>query len=104
MRPDKQKVIDEVWDDERVKSFLARQPPVGVTATDFALLLTAYQSMRAGDFERFLGLFVAAGHNLDATNDEGLSFVDYISSHRHATPFIDALTKAGAATGSRRAE
>ena len=27
MRKDKQKVLDEVWDDDRVKSFLARQHP-----------------------------------------------------------------------------
>ncbi len=96
MRPDKKKVTDEVWDDERVKSFLTRKPPVGETAIEFMLLLTAYQSMRAGDFAQFLGFFVEAGHDLDAANGNGVTFVDYISRHRHASPFIDAMTKAGA--------
>ena len=93
----KKKVVDEVWDDQRVKSFLARKAPVGETAIEFTLLLTAYQSMRAEDFERFLGFYVAAGHDLDATDNTGVTFVEYVSRHRHAAPFIDAMTRAGAA-------
>ena len=100
MRPDKKKVTDEVWDDKRVKGFLARKAPEGETAIDFTLLLTAYQGMRAEDFERFLGFYVAAGHDLDATNRAGVRFVDFIARHRHAGPFIDAMTKAGAAAAS----
>ena len=100
MRPDKEKVIDEVWDDDRVRSFLDREPPEGATDADFALLLTAYQSMRAADFARFVTLYVEAGHNVDAANDSGVRFVDHIARHRLSGPFIEALTSAGAAAPS----
>lgn len=108
MRPDKEKVINEVWDDDRVRSFLFREAPAGETAKDFALLLTAYQGMRAEDFSRFIGYFVDAGHDVNATNRQGIRFVDHISRHRRAGPFVEAMTRAGAAapagTSSRRPE
>lgn len=98
MKVDKAKVIDEVWDDARVASFLRRLPPQGAkpSEADFWMLLVAYQAMRPGDFERFLKLFVAEGKNLDAENDRQQSLADYIASHRHAEEFIQALTAAGA--------
>ena len=50
---DKQKVVDEVWTQERIKSFLFVEPPAGVNR-DFHRLHKAYQSMRADDFEIFI--------------------------------------------------
>ena len=63
MRKDKSKVIDEQWDDARVKSFLAYRAHDG-TPDDFHILLRAYQGMRAEDFARFLTFFAAEGRDL----------------------------------------
>ena len=62
-RKEKQKVIDEVWTPERVRSFLELAPPANRNA-DFHRLLRAYQSMRAEDFADFVTMFVAAGVDL----------------------------------------
>ena len=85
--PDKPKVIDEEWSDERVKSHLITQP--GGEGSDYIVLLKAYQAMRAKDFERFVGFFMEAGGNL---NDTG----DFVSQHRKGTDYARALESAGA--------
>ena len=90
MRKDKAKVVDEVWSDERVRSFLDRQPPAGVDA-DHHALLTAYQSMRAEDFARLVALFSAAGRNLDARDANGNSVADIIGRHRRGAPYLAVL-------------
>ncbi len=95
-QPDKAAVTDEVWDDDRVRSFLDRDTRTLPGERDFHLLLHAYQSMRLGDFERFLRFFVDADHDLDALNEHGQSFVDYVSRYRHASGFIRAMQDAGA--------
>ncbi|MCC5885976.1 MAG: PA4642 family protein [Gammaproteobacteria bacterium] len=95
-RPDKQQIIDEVWDDARVESFLHRTCHEDDLDADFFVLWQAYQAMREGDFRRFLRMFVAAGRNLDAVNEHGETLATMISTHRHGAPFIDALMAAGA--------
>lgn len=101
-RPDKQQIIDEVWDDARVESFLHRTCHEDDLDPDFFVLWQAYQAMRENDFRRFLRLFVAAGRNLDAVNERGETLATMISTHRHATDFIDALLAAGASAPERR--
>lgn len=96
MRADKQKVTDEVWDDDRVRSFLKPRSPVGEDSADFTLLLQAYQGMRPGDFDRFIAFFTAESHDLDATNEQGETFVDYVARHRNAGAFVAAMLAAGA--------
>ncbi len=91
MRPDKKKVIDEHWSDERVKGFLDLTPAATGDHPDFQRLLRAYRSMRAEDFARFVGYFVAAGHDLDAENEQGQTFCAHVATHRHAGPFIAAV-------------
>ncbi len=96
-RPDKQKIVDEVWDDARVASFLGKDTP-RQTGTDlpgdpdFYVLRHAYQNMRPHDFERFLGLYRAAGRDVNARDGDGRTLADVIQSHRHAAPFIELLT------------
>lgn len=97
-RPDKQKIIDEVWDEDRVRSFLHATPPDDRVAADHFTLLRAYQSMRAGDFERFLRHFTAAGGDLDAGDEHGRTVAERIAGHRHARPFVEALVARGART------
>lgn len=95
-RRDKEKVIDEVWDDDRIRSFLDREAAAGGGHPDHVRLLGAYQGMRDGDFRRFLAMFVAAGGDLDAPDAGGRSLADVIVRHRHAGPYLEALDAQGA--------
>jgi hypothetical protein len=94
VRPDKQKVIDEVWDDARVESFL-HKPPMGDEPAEYSLLLNAYRAMRPDDFRRFMALYTAAGHDPAARNRRGETLRDTIAGHRHAAPFLEILDQAG---------
>ena len=96
MRPDKAKVIDEVWDEQRIRSFLDKAPLASGMDPDFSALLYAYRSMRPGDFEVFLDWFRQAGRNIDAEDDHGRTLLDIIEQHRPAQPFRDILNAAGA--------
>lgn len=94
LRPDKQKVIDEVWDDQRVAEFLDK-PPMGAEGPDYSVLLNAYRSMRPEDFQRFMDRFVAAGRDPAATSRAGLTLRQTIAGHRQAEPFVGILEAAG---------
>ena len=94
--PDKPKVLDEVWSDKRVKSFLDLEPYDKSLQADHFVLLRAYEAMRAEDFERFVGFFVAAGRNLDATDEHGETMLDRISKHGRSGDYARALKNAGA--------
>lgn len=94
--PDKPKVIGEEWSDERVKGFLAIDIYDKSENPDYHVLLKAYQAMRAGDFERFIGFFVEAGRDVNAANGEGETILDLISQHRKGGDYAQALEKAGA--------
>ncbi len=95
MKKDKQKVLDEVWTEERVRSFLQVRPHDG-TDGDFHMLHKAYQSMRPSDFELFVSFFVAEQRNLDATNRRGRSVLDIVRTHRHGAEYAAILEAAGA--------
>ena len=99
MRPDKQKVIDEIWEDARVRSFLSKATPSQFGEAlpgdaDFHLLLNAYYAMRVDDFKRFIVYYTREGHKVNAKNENGLTLIDYLRSHKKATPFINALKQA----------
>lgn len=91
--PEKPKVIDEIWDDARVRMFLDVTPPAD-TGRDFHRLLTAYRAMRIADFERFLEFFRADGGDLDARDPQGRRIDDVLEQHRLAGPFREALARA----------
>ena len=93
-RKDKQKVVDEVWTAERIRSFLDLQPPAGMDA-DFHRLQRAYQSMRAEDFADFVTMFVAAGGRLDARGPEQQTLLDELERHRHGAAVAEILRAAG---------
>ncbi|MGI9323391.1 MAG: PA4642 family protein [Pseudomonadales bacterium] len=86
--PTQPKVTDEVWDDDRVKSFLDLQP-YGDDA-DFHVLTRAYRGMRLEDFERFLHFFTAAGRNLDAKDGKGRTIWQIMARHCQGAGFIQA--------------
>lgn len=93
MRLDKAKVVDEVWDESRIDSFLAKGP-MGEESAEFSMLLHAYRSMRAEDFKRFIIKFTQQGHDVGAKDRQGRSLADIISSHTKATPFREILEQA----------
>lgn len=92
MRPDKAKVVDEIWDDARIESFLSKTPMGTEQSQDYSALLYAYRSMRPGDFERFIDKFVALNRDVNALSNDGKTLYDTISGHRHANPFCELLT------------
>ena len=96
MRKDKEKVLDEVWTEDHVRSFLNVRPHDG-TAEDFHILLKAYQSMRASDFKLFLTFFQNEARDINATGKDGRSVLDIISSHRHGAEYAEILKAVGAA-------
>jgi hypothetical protein len=95
VKKDKEKVVDEVWTEERVRSFLDVKSYNAVD-TDFHMLLKAYQSMRADDFEKFIGFFLTDGRDLNATNPAGESVLSIVKQHRRSEDYVSLLRSAGA--------
>ena len=89
--PSQPQVTDEVWDDDRVKSFLEIEAYDG--AADFHILMRAYRGMRPADFERFIPFFVESNHDLDATDDQGRTLWSIIEGHRQGADFIELRKK-----------
>ena len=92
MRPDKAKVIDEVWDESRIESFLDKAP-MGDEAAEFSVLLNAYRSMRAEDFDRFITKFTARGGNVHAADQRGRTLLEVIADHEKSGPFREILER-----------
>lgn len=95
MRKDKKKVVDEVWTEDHVKSYLNVRSYDG-TAEDFHMLLKAYQSMRPEDFELFVEFFRQEGRDINAIGRDGRTALAIISTHRHGVEYADILKAAGA--------
>ena len=95
MRKDKEKVLDEVWTEDRVKSFL-KVRSYDEVEQDFHALLKAYQSMRAEDFAKFVGFFVAEGRDLNSADPEGRTVLSIIRQHRRSADYAEILEQAGA--------
>ena len=95
LKKDKAKVLDEVWTEDRVRSFLDLQAVDGVDP-DFHTLLKAYQSMRASDFELFIGFFQDAKRDINAKNPSGQSLLNIASQHRNSGEFVTVLKEVGA--------
>lgn len=89
-RKDKQKVLDEVWTIERVKSFLDIEAPVDVNI-DFHRLLKAYQSMREENFAQYVELFKASGGDLNACNEQGETVLEIINQHANGAPYAELI-------------
>ena len=91
MRPDKAKVVDEVWDEERIRGFLDKMPMGEEKSADYSVLLYAYRSMRPEAFAVFIGMYLDAGRDLSATSNAGLSLLETIREHRHGAAFREIL-------------
>ncbi|MCS5586988.1 MAG: PA4642 family protein [Porticoccaceae bacterium] len=95
LKKDKQKILGEVFDEERVKSFLDYQPPEGVNK-DFHLLEKAYRGMNIDNFISFVDFFNQAGYDINSKNPNGMTIVQVIQKHKQATSYVQALIHAGA--------
>ena len=90
--------LNEEWSDERIKAFLNLPAPEGVPQ-DYHLLIKAYRGMLPEQFERFVGFFVEAGHDLNVRLGNGSTFLDHVSTHKSSTEYRDILVNAGASSG-----
>jgi hypothetical protein len=95
MKKDKQKVLDEVWTEDHVRSFLSVRPHDG-SDEDFHMLLKAYQSMRESDFALFVQFFGEQQRDVNARGRDGRSVLDVVEQHRHGAPYAKILRNAGA--------
>ena len=95
LKKDKQKVLGETFDDERIKSFLCFEAPQGVNP-DFHLLEKAYRGMNADNFDNFLQFFLEDGRDIDATNPAGETLLAIVSQHQHGGEYAAALKNRGA--------
>lgn len=95
LRKDKEKVLGEIFDEERIKTFLTFTAPSDVNA-DFHLLEKAYRGMRGENFGTFVKLFVESGRDINATCPEGKTFLQTIKNHRNGEEYVIALEAAGA--------
>ncbi len=95
MKKDKEKVIDEVWTEDHIRSFLDVRARDGGN-DDFHMLLKAYQSMRAEDFALFVEMFQSQQRDINATGREGISVLDIVSEHRQGGAYANVLRSAGA--------
>ncbi len=95
LKKDKQKVLGEFFDDERIKSFFEYESSDTENA-DFHLLEKAYRGMIAENFGTFVGFFVEAGKDINAKNQYNSTFLQTIKDHKQAEEYIAILEKAGA--------
>jgi len=92
---DKQKVIGEELDSTQVARFLEMQP-VGDQNTDFHILTKAYRGLPANYFDEFLELFVAQGHDINATDAQGRTLIQIAADHKNQQGYVEVLKKHGA--------
>ncbi len=95
LKKDKKKVLGEVFDDERIKTFLQFIPPAGVSA-DYHLLEKAYRGMKAENFETFIRFFLEQGHDLNACNPQGETMLQVLRGHRQAEEYVEIMERNGA--------
>jgi len=95
LRKDKEKVLGEVFDEERIKTFMDYNAPTDINP-DYHVLEKAYRGMRGENFETFLRLFIEAGKDLNAIGPEGKTLLQVVKSHRNSEEYITALEAVGA--------
>jgi hypothetical protein len=94
-KKDKEKVLGEFFDDERIKTFFDYEA-YGDLNPDYHLLEKAYRGMKAENFSTFLTFFTERKHNINATNNEGKTFLKSIEAHTQAKDYIAVLKQHGA--------
>jgi len=93
--PSQPKTTDEVWSDERIKSFLDAPATEGISH-DFHILYKAYKGMRIEDFTRFVPFFVEAGKDINAKNQYDQTLLAITENQEKNSAYSDVLKQAGA--------
>lgn len=94
-RKDKEKVIGEHFDDDRIRTFLNYTGPVKGVAPDYHLLERAYRGMREENFATFVTFFKESGRDLNVIGPTGTTFLQVIRGHRNSQAYVAALEAAG---------
>lgn len=95
LRKDKEKVLGEIFTEEKIKVFFDYTPPAGVNG-DYHLLEKAYRGMRGENFATFLQMFIAEGKDINAIGPEGKTLLQVIKTHRNGEEYAIALEAVGA--------
>ncbi len=95
LKKDKEKVIGERFDDDRIKTFLHVEAYDNISP-DFCALEKAYRGMVADNFATFVKFFVEEGLDINATNGEGKTILQIVSEHRQGQEYAAALKSVGA--------
>ncbi|GAA5316999.1 MAG: hypothetical protein AseanaTS_22030 [Candidatus Pelagadaptatus aseana] len=95
LKKDKQKVLGEVFDDARIKTFLDYEA-YGDANRDFHVLEKAYRGMKAENFETFVRFFKEDQRDINAVGPEGKNILQVVREHRHGSDYETILTAAGA--------
>jgi hypothetical protein len=90
LRKDKEKVLGEIFSEERINTFLDYSAPAGVNG-DFHLLEKAYRGMRGENFATFIRLFIEAGKDINAKGPEGKTILQVVKSHRNGEEYALVL-------------
>ncbi|MAD58481.1 MAG: hypothetical protein CMK44_07915 [Porticoccus sp.] len=91
---DKEKVLGEVFDDERIKTFLNFLPPKNINQ-DFHLLEKAYRGMNIENFETFIKFFLEDGRDINAHNPSGKSFTAIVNEHIKGKSYAAIMQRYG---------
>lgn len=86
---------NEEWSDQRLQGFLELEPPQDMPA-QYNILLKAYRGMTEDLFERFIALYIEAGHDINVALMDGSNFLDLVSRHRKSAAYVAILEAAGA--------
>ena len=95
VKKDKEKVLGEVFDDARIKTFF-EYAAYGNNNPDYHLLEKAYRGMKADNFSTFLTFFIERNHDINAVDISGQTFLKNIESPTQASAYIIALKQHGA--------
>jgi len=95
LKKDKQKVLGEVFDNERIKTFLELQP-YGDMNADFHVMEKAYRGMKAENFKTFIEFFIEAKRDINAAGPDGKTLLAIVSEHRLGEDYAEILKAAGA--------
>ncbi len=95
LRKDKEKVLGEIFTEDKIKVFFDYTPPAGVNG-DYHLLEKAYRGMRGENFATFLQMFITEGRDINAVGPEGKTLLQVIKTHRNGEEYALALEAVGA--------
>lgn len=95
LKKDKQKVIGEEINDDKVREFLSAVPYDAENA-DFHILTKAYRGLPPHGFEKFIQVFVEEGGDLNGTDSRGHTFLEAIKRFKRHPDYVEILERAGA--------